>query len=392
MIRLNGIDTGCTGTSAVSPLYSGLIARINQITNTNVGLSILDIIYANSNLVCRDIVSGNNTAGNIDGYTAAVGWDPCTGCGALDGEALLNAYQTYIATTTTTTTVNPNTIYYNGYAIYPGANLTGANLSGITLNGTNLTNVNFTNANLSSGVLRWVNLNGANFTGANLRNVMSVGIVGIPSHLPSNWKLLRGTLYGPYASLDTRDFRGLNLSNTNLSFSSIIMTNLTGANLTNCNLSYAKLTSSNLTRCRLTNTNLSNTVLDRSVLTGVISGRISGKPRLSSAWKLINGYLVGPGANLSGANLSKANLTGVNLTGAILTGANLSGANLTNANLTNANLTRVKLNTSRLVGTKLNKTILTGAVLTGVISSKLTGTPKSLPTGWKIVSGKLVKK
>jgi alpha-tubulin suppressor-like RCC1 family protein/uncharacterized protein YjbI with pentapeptide repeats len=75
---------------------------------------------------------------------------------------------------------------------------------------------------------------------------------------------------------------------------------------------------------------------------------------------LINGYLVGPGANLSGANLTGANLSGVNLTGANLTNANLSG------------------------------TDLTGAILTGVRSGGITGTPSALPTGWALVNGYLV--
>jgi kumamolisin len=34
----------------------------------------------------HDITSGNN-----DGYSAAVGWDPCTGLGSPDGAKLLSA-------------------------------------------------------------------------------------------------------------------------------------------------------------------------------------------------------------------------------------------------------------------------------------------------------------
>ena len=40
----------------------------------------------------------------------------------------------------------------------------------------------------------------------------------------------------------------------------------------------------------------------------------------------VNGYQIGPGANLTGANLKRANLTGADLTGADLTGADLTGA------------------------------------------------------------------
>ena len=66
------------GTSAVSPLMSGLHARVNLGKNSNIGF-INPKLYASSNL-CIDIVSGNN-----GGYTAKVGWDPTTGKGRIDG-------------------------------------------------------------------------------------------------------------------------------------------------------------------------------------------------------------------------------------------------------------------------------------------------------------------
>jgi len=48
-------------------------------------------------------------------------------------------------------------------------------------------------------------------------------------------------------------------------------------------------------------------------------------------WQLTQGYLIGPGANLTGAALTDANLTGATLTGATLTGANLHQALLPSA-------------------------------------------------------------
>jgi uncharacterized protein YjbI with pentapeptide repeats len=50
----------------------------------------------------------------------------------------------------------------------------------------------------------------------------------------------------------------------------------------------------------------------------------------------VNGYEIGPGANLTGANLTGADLTGANLREANLAGANLAGANLREANLRGA--------------------------------------------------------
>ena len=71
------------GTSAVSPLWSGLLGRINQSLGRSVGF-VHPSIYANSS-VCRDIIQGNNGF-----YSAGVGWDPCTGNGTPNGQLLLN--------------------------------------------------------------------------------------------------------------------------------------------------------------------------------------------------------------------------------------------------------------------------------------------------------------
>ncbi len=45
----------------------------------------------------------------------------------------------------------------------------------------------------------------------------------------------------------------------------------------------------------------------------------------------VNGYEIGPGADLSGANLKEAKLAGANLSGADLSDADLDGANLEGA-------------------------------------------------------------
>jgi len=129
--------------------------------------------------------------------------------------------------------------------------------------------------------------------------------------LPIGWTLNNGYLFGP------------------------------GADLRNANLS---------------GTNLDSVDLSDFDLTGVMSGGIGGTPlALPIGWTLNNGYLFGPGANLSGADLTGFDLTGVNLTN-----VNLDGVNLTDANLTD------------------------------VISSGITGEPAALPTGWMLENGVLV--
>jgi len=82
------------GTAAVAPLWAGLIARINQGLGRRVG-------YFNPTLytrigpagVFREIVDGNNSAGDVVGYQAGPGWNPCAGWGAPDGTHLLMAFR-----------------------------------------------------------------------------------------------------------------------------------------------------------------------------------------------------------------------------------------------------------------------------------------------------------
>jgi len=76
------------GTSAVAPLWAGLLARINQSLGTNVGY-INPLIYtASAEATFHEITSGNN-----GDYSAGPGWNACTGLGTPDGEALMEALQ-----------------------------------------------------------------------------------------------------------------------------------------------------------------------------------------------------------------------------------------------------------------------------------------------------------
>ena len=76
------------GTSAVAPLYAGLIARIVSLLGRNVGF-INTKIYRDTT-VFNDITSGNNAAPNSLGYSATTGWDACTGLGSPNGTAIYN--------------------------------------------------------------------------------------------------------------------------------------------------------------------------------------------------------------------------------------------------------------------------------------------------------------
>jgi len=69
------------GTSAVAPLWAGLIALINQSVGKPVGF-INPLLYQNASTATdfNDITSGNNGA-----YSAGPGWDACSGLGSPIG-------------------------------------------------------------------------------------------------------------------------------------------------------------------------------------------------------------------------------------------------------------------------------------------------------------------
>ena len=77
-VRIDGTDTVIGGTSAVAPLWAGLIARINAAKRSSVGF-INPLLYAAPSAL-KDITSGNN--GN---FAAGSRWDACTGLGSPDG-------------------------------------------------------------------------------------------------------------------------------------------------------------------------------------------------------------------------------------------------------------------------------------------------------------------
>lgn len=88
-VLVDGTATVIGGTSAVAPLWAGLVCRLAQLAGRRFGL--LDpALYAGAQAGVaapgfRDITSGNNGA-----YSAAVGWDACTGLGVPSGAALLD--------------------------------------------------------------------------------------------------------------------------------------------------------------------------------------------------------------------------------------------------------------------------------------------------------------
>lgn len=132
---------------------------------------------------------------------------------------------------------------------------------------------------------------------------------------------------------------------------------------------------------------------------------------------IVNGYSIGPnanliGADLNGADLIGANLTRANLTNAILEGADLSysallgtelgGANIQNANLQEANLGRANLSgadlsNSNLKNSKIEQALLVNATLKNtnltnalIFNSNLSGADFAGSNMYKVLSGYIV--
>jgi kumamolisin len=85
-VRVDGHTLVFGGTSAVAPLWSGLIALINQHLGSPVGY-VNPLLYTKvSPGTFHDVSQGSNGA-----YSARPGWDPCTGLGSPDGTRLMAA-------------------------------------------------------------------------------------------------------------------------------------------------------------------------------------------------------------------------------------------------------------------------------------------------------------
>jgi kumamolisin len=86
MVRVDGSDVVIGGTSAVAPLWAGLIALANAQNGRSAGFLQPAIYAAKGKSAFRDITSGNNGA-----FQAGPGWDACTGLGSPIGAKFITA-------------------------------------------------------------------------------------------------------------------------------------------------------------------------------------------------------------------------------------------------------------------------------------------------------------
>jgi uncharacterized protein YjbI with pentapeptide repeats len=302
-----------------------------------------------------------------------------------------------------------------GYLVGPSAKLREAQLSGENLSGLNLTNADFSQAQLVGTDFFGANLAGVKLADSNLQGVRSGQFEGVPSSLPEGWKSVQGYLIGPGANLSGAKLAKLDLRYSDLSFA---------------DLSKADLRFANLTQAKLKGTRLQSAFLSGAKFSGITSGLVSGRPSsLPAKWKVLGGYLLGPGVNLSNAKLSKFKFSEVNLESANFENADLReavfqktslddtsflGANLSKAKFLDVNVSNTGFSSSKLVGADFTRVIfsvksqgagfasadLRGARLQNAdLRAVHLGDVKSgslrlknviLPKGWKFLNGYLV--
>jgi kumamolisin len=86
VVRVDGETTVIGGTSAVAPLWAGLIALANAQNKATAGFVNPALYAAGAKKAFHDITQGNNGA-----FSAEPGWDACTGLGSPIGNLIIQA-------------------------------------------------------------------------------------------------------------------------------------------------------------------------------------------------------------------------------------------------------------------------------------------------------------
>jgi uncharacterized protein YjbI with pentapeptide repeats len=204
------------------------------------------------------------------------------------------------------------------------------------------------------------------------------------------------------------DFVDSEVRNCDFSFSNFSYTNLSSARFVNCNFSHVDLTGAIVETLILENCNLD----------GITSQKLEGEPRLlPSRWLLHNGYLVGPGADLSGADLSLIDLSDLDLSGFYLAHSRLyraksrntfgspelpacwslrsgylvgPGADLEGQDLSNLGFQDLDLSYASISFAKVENTNFANSTFEGIKSEHVVGAPSELPRGWIFREGRLI--
>lgn len=84
-VRVDGTAQVVGGTSAVAPLWAGLVARINALQARPAG-------YLNARVYGASGAFNDITQGSNGGFSATKGWDACTGLGSPNGRKIAAAF------------------------------------------------------------------------------------------------------------------------------------------------------------------------------------------------------------------------------------------------------------------------------------------------------------
>ena len=227
--------------------------------------------------------SSNTAVATVDASSGVVS---VVGVGSAQITASVAATGNYVAGATTTVVrvsgpgadlsgVSMVGLDLSGSAL-TGARMPGADLSGANLTASDLSGAVLSGANLTGATLTRANLSGADLSGATLSGVVSGGITGTPSALPTGYVLVSGlgpaagvaggVIVGPGVNLAGVELSGVNLAGLDLSG-----VNLAGARLVNCDLSGVNLTGANLN--------------------GIVSSGNTGTPVLSVGFVISNGVI-----------------------------------------------------------------------------------------------------
>jgi kumamolisin len=103
LVVVDGKQQPIGGTSAVAPLWAGLVARLAQATGKKFGL-LQPLIYGGVTEGAAAAGFNDITEGNNGAYSAGPGWDATTGLGSPSGQALLTHLSDPPPTSTSTPT------------------------------------------------------------------------------------------------------------------------------------------------------------------------------------------------------------------------------------------------------------------------------------------------
>lgn len=250
----------------------------------------------------------------------------------------------------------------------------GVDLTGTSFDGMSLENVNFSAANLTGATFRNATLKNVDFSYADISyvNFSTTKMSDIvsqctftakmrPPVFPEGWKYVkedfhkggfvvaRGILVGPGSDLSGKNLTGLDLSKVNLesanlsgvSSGQVLKVAVGGRKSFVVGDSQTELPEGygirggvligpdvDLSHVQLKNVDLSGLSLIGARFEGLVTENIRGDVSLDESTKLLNGYLVAPGVNLSKVRLGVGDLTGVDLSESNLSEADLTGVTL----------------------------------------------------------------